>query len=151
MHFSCKNAPGTLQCSCSLFWITKPADDFIALFNLAKIANFTSDEVNSYLNELVMDNDYWNTLVYAREEALQDGIAEGRAEGIAKGRAEGIAEGRAEGIAKGRAEGIAEGRAEGIAKGRAETIKKMLEAGVPVEIIANALGITLEECAAIGR
>ena len=98
---------------------SRPAElfenEFDALFNLAKIANFTSDEVNSYLNELVMDNDYWNTLVYAREEALQ------------------------------------EGRAEGIAEGRAETIKKMLEAGVPVEIIANALGITLEECAAIGR
>ena len=106
---------------------SRPAElfenEFDALFNLAKIANFTSDEVNSYLNELVMDNDYWNTLVYAREEALQEGIAEGRAEG----------------------------RAEGIAEGRAETIKKMLEADVPVEIIANALGITPEECAAIGR
>ena len=114
---------------------SRPAElfenEFDALFNLAKIANFTSDEVNSYLNELVMDNDYWNTLVYAREEALQEGIAEGRAEGIAKGRAEGIAE--------------------GIAEGRAETIKKLLEVGVPVEIIANALGITPEECAAIGR
>ena len=41
----------------------------------------------------------------------------------------------------GRAEGLAEGRAEG----RAETVKKMLAAGISVEMIANALGMSVEE------
>ena len=41
----------------------------------------------------------------------------------------------------GRAEGLAEGRAEGLA----ETVKKMLAAGISVEMIANALGMSVEE------
>ena len=45
----------------------------------------------------------------------------------------------------GRAEGLAEGRAEGLAEGRAETVKKMLAAGISVEMIANALGMSVEE------
>ena len=37
------------------------------------------------------------------------------------------------------------GRAEGLAEGRAETVKKMLAAGISVEMIANALGMSVEE------
>ena len=45
---------------------------------------------------------------------------------------------------RGRAEGLAEGRAEG----RTEVIKKMLDAGIPAATIAEALGITTDECLA---
>ena len=37
-------------------------------------------------------------------------------------------------------------RRTGYADGQAETVSKMLAAGVPVETIANALGISVEEC-----
>ena len=37
------------------------------------------------------------------------------------------------------------GRAEGLAEGRAETVKKMLAAGISVEMIANALEMSVEE------
>ena len=43
-------------------------------------------------------------------------------------------------------EGLAEGRAEGRAEERAENIRKMLSAGIPAATLADALGITIEEC-----
>ena len=49
-------------------------------------------------------------------------------------------------MAYARKESIEEGLAEGRAKGRAETIAKMLTAGIPASVIADALGITEEEC-----
>ena len=55
-------------------------------------------------------------------------------------------DGIAEGLARGHAEGHAEGRAEGEAAGRAEAVRMMLAAGIPVETIAGALGISIEEC-----
>lgn len=51
------------------------------LFNLAKIANFTPEDINSYLDELIMERDYWNIIDTAKEEAMEEGRAEGRAEG----------------------------------------------------------------------
>ena len=57
-------------------------------------------------------------------------------------------EGYALGHAEGREEGLKSGHAEGRAEGRAETIRKMLDAGVPAATIAEALGITMEECEA---
>ena len=61
---------------------------------------------------------------------------------LAAAREDGIAEGHA----RGHAEGLAEGRAEGEAAGRAEAVRMMLAAGIPVETIADALGISIEEC-----
>ena len=65
---------------------------------------------------------------------------------LAAAREDGIAEGLARGHAEGRAEGEAAGRAEGEAAGRAEAVRMMLAAGIPVETIADALGISIEEC-----
>ena len=39
-----------------------------------------------------------------------------------------------------------EGRAVGLAEGQSETIRKMIAGGIPLDAIANALGITVEEC-----
>ena len=57
-----------------------------------------------------------------------------------------LAAAREDGIAEGLAQGLAEGHAEGRAEGRAETVRMMLAAGIPVETIADALGISIEEC-----
>ena len=57
-----------------------------------------------------------------------------------------LAAAREDGIAEGLAQGHAEGRVEGHAEGRAETVRMMLAAGIPVETIADALGISIEEC-----
>ena len=53
---------------------------------------------------------------------------------------------REDGIAEGLAQGHAEGRAEGHAEGRAEAVRMMLAAGIPVETIAGALGISVKDC-----
>ena len=53
-----------------------------------------------------------------------------------------LAAAREDGIA----EGLAQGHAEGRAEGRAEAVRMMLAAGIPVETIAGALGISAEEC-----
>ncbi len=57
----------------------------------------------------------WEERYYDKQEAQEEG------------RAEGIAMGRAEGITMGRAEGITMGRAEGIAMGRAEVVQALIE------------------------
>lgn len=64
--------------------------------------------VNMYLTE--WDEDAYREAL--RQEAKEDGYAEGHEEGLAKGHAEGLAEGKAEGLAKGKAEGRAEDREE---------------------------------------
>ena len=65
---------------------------------------------------------------------------------LAAAREDGIAEGRAEGLAQGHAEGRAEGHAEGHEEAHMEVAKKMLAAGMPVETIAGALGISVKDC-----
>ena len=44
-----------------------------------------------------------------------------------------------------RKEGLAEGLAEGRAEGRAEVVRTMVASGMPVEVIAKALGVPVEE------
>ena len=47
---------------------------------------------------------------------------------------------------RGREVGRAEGEAEGKAEGKAEAIRTMIAAGIPVETVAAAFGMTVEEC-----
>ena len=49
-------------------------------------------------------------------------------------------------LAAAREDGIAEGLAQGHAEGRAEAVRMMLAAGIPVETIAGALGVSVDEC-----
>ena len=82
-------------------------------------------------------------------DGLADGFADGFADGRVKGIKEGIKEGRAEGIKEGRAEGIKEGRAEGIKEGEKKAqltiAKKLKESGIPVDVIAQNTGLSIEE------
>ena len=60
-----------------------------------------------------------------------------------------LADARSEGLEEGLAKGLAEGRAEGRAKGQEEGIIivacNLLQEKTPVELIAKATGLTLEE------
>ncbi len=93
---------------------------------LAEYIREHKPEVENTMITCLQDDDYimrihmLNLEKDAIEKGLAEGRAEGRAEGMAKGRAEGLAEGRAEGIA----EGLEKGRAEGIELGRVETEAK---------------------------
>ena len=51
-----------------------------------------------------------------------------------------------EGMEKGMEKGIEKGRAEGKAEGKSEAIRTMIAAGIPVETVAAAFGMIVEEC-----
>ena len=53
---------------------------FARLFEAARIAGYTRDERNQYENDMMNENDYWNTIDFAREE----GEARGEARGVAE-------------------------------------------------------------------
>ena len=72
----------------------------------------------------------WNTA---------DAIAVNRREG----REEGLEEGREEGLV----EGLERGREEGLEEGRVEIAKNLKAAGISLDIVSQATGLSLEEIA----
>lgn len=57
---------------------------FERLFEAARIAAYTREERNQYESDMMNENDYRNTIEYAREEGLAAGLAEGEAKGKAE-------------------------------------------------------------------
>ena len=98
---------------------------FKRLFLLAEIGNFTAEEYQHYQKSLTNMGDYDNIINTAVEDAEKRGRAAGREEGLAEGEAKGLERGREE--------------------GKADTIVQMLRAGVSADIIAEALGLSVEE------
>ncbi len=68
--------------------------------------------------------------------AIEEGEARGIAKGIAKGIAEGIAEGERIGIEKAEAKAYQE---------KIESAKSLLRANIPVEVISDSFGLSIEE------
>lgn len=64
-------------------------------------------------------------------------------EGERRGRAEGLAEGHAAGLA----EGLAEGMTKGFKQGVVDTARKLKQRNVPLDIIAETTGLSVEEIA----
>ena len=106
---------------------------FRRLFEAARIAAFTREELDEYTNDMMTENDRRNAIDYARKQ----GRAEGRAEGVIAGRAEG----RTEGILEGRAEG----RAEGEMVGKLSVAQRMLAAGLDPKMISEMTGLAEPE------
>jgi predicted transposase/invertase (TIGR01784 family) len=72
---------------------------------------------------------------------LESNLETAKINGINEGMNRGITIGRTEGITIGRTEGKAEGKAEGIL----EVAKNLLSAGVPIETVLTATGLTRKE------
>jgi predicted transposase/invertase (TIGR01784 family) len=106
---------------------------FEDLFSIAQTGELTEKELRKYVTSMVTEYDRKVIGEYFHKE----GYAAGMVEGMAKGRKDG------------REEGLAEGRAEGLAEGKQEAATKIKKLGVPVEIIADATGLTLEEIDAL--
>ena len=87
------------------------------LYKEAKFAAWPSELRTRYEIYTMNQNDYGNIL----EEHYEDGFSAGHSAGHA------------------------EGHAEGLNEGRAETIRKMVAGGVPLEMVANSLGLSIEE------
>ena len=94
---------------------------FERLFEAAKIAAYTKEERDQYENDMMTENDYRNTIDYARDGGREAGLAEGETKG----------------------------RAEGKVEGKAEVARKMLAAGMPAEQITEFTGLTAEQLAAL--
>ncbi len=97
----------------------KEAIDIVKLMTLDEKSRY------EYINRMMEIMDY-NTLKY---EAMQDGIEEGRREGIEEGRRK----------------GIEEGKEVGKKEEKREVAKKLLNAGVDIEIIKSTTGLKEEE------
>ena len=73
--------------------------------------------------------------------AREQGRAEGHAKGLVEGRAEGLVEGEKVGLEK----GLVEGEKVGEKKAKIESARNLLKAGVDINIIATAVGLSIEE------
>ena len=119
---------------------------FDRLFEIARISNFTEEEVLEYEASFMTKWDYYAGMQFAKKE----GFALGRDEGVAVGEAKGIALGEAKGIALGEAKGIAIGEAKGIEKGILQTARKMREKGFDTAVICEITGLSKRELSKTG-
>ena len=90
-----------------------------------EIASFSADKRILYENDMITELDLALRYDYALD----------------KGRAEGLAEGEAIGEARGKVEGLAEGKAEE----KFAIAKRMLKAGLPMDVIAECSGLSEDE------
>lgn len=90
---------------------------FTRLFEQAEISKFNPQELMQYEDSV----NAYRDIVNAINTAKKDSFAEGKAEG--------------------RAEGREEGRAEGIEQRSVEIAKKMIEKGLPTDVISETTGL----------
>ena len=116
--YTLKNMPG-------LYCMPSELEEsvFGRIFRAAEIAAYDRERINQYERDMMTENDYRNTIAFARKKAIAEGLAEGEARGLAKGEAKGKA-----------AERI--------------LIAKALKGqGVAIETIAAATGLSAQEIA----
>ena len=83
------------------------------------------------------------------EVDMEERTAKAEAKGIAKGMIEGMAKGRAEGRVEGRVEGRAEGRVEGEQQRSRDIARRLVQRGLPLDLIAEDTGLTVEQVQAL--
>jgi len=110
---------------------------FDRLFEIARISNFTKEEVSEYEASLMTRWDYNASMKFAKEEGFAMGEARGVAIGEARGKAKGVAIGEARGVAR----GVAIGRGEGIL----QTARTMRAKGFNIAVIAEITGLSEAE------
>ena len=116
-------------------------DVFRKIFRISELYNMDEDTRSKVLEKMTTERDLRNQMAYAKQMAIEEGLAEGLAEGRAKGLAEGLAEGRAEGLAEGRAKGIIDGeRAKAL-----EIAVKLIATGMTKAEAAAFVGISVED------
>lgn len=109
--------------------------------NVLEVMNFLPEERQAYEDHLKWLRIEANTLKKYHSIGIEEGITIGIDKGIAIGIDKGIAIGMDKGIAIGIDKGIDEGKAEN----RIETVKAMLKHGMPINIISQITGMTIED------
>ena len=105
---------------------------FKKIFEMSELLNMDEVTRSKVIDKMTTERDLRNQMAYARQIAIEEGLAEGRAKGLAEGRVEGRAEGRVE------------GRVEGEMKAKQEHAAKLKQLGVSVDIICEATGLSME-------
>jgi predicted transposase YdaD len=106
------------------------------LAEISDLSQLTMSERESYERQMRYFNDLYSTCRASHKEGLELGIKLGKAEGIAMGKEEGIKLGKEEGITMGKEEG---------AKKKVQSIaQRMLDMGLPDEVISEATGLSQE-------
>ena len=95
---------------------------FVQILKACEIAGFNKKKRIQYDKDMYDERRFYSELYTARKEGMDEGMEKGIEKGIEKG------------MEKGRAEG------------KAEAIRTMIAAGIPVETVAVAFGMTVEEC-----
>ena len=136
---------GMYFCFKNMAWLeNRPAalkhEVFTKIFAVTELYNMDKQTRDKVLDKMTTERDLRNQIAWARQEAIEEGIAEGRAVGLAKGRAEGLAKG----LAEGRAEGLAEGIAEGQQTKAVEIARKLVATGMSKADAAAFVGISQE-------
>ncbi|MBQ9494701.1 MAG: Rpn family recombination-promoting nuclease/putative transposase [Treponema sp.] len=115
--------------------LTRRINEMVEISRLHEAAKEFYQLISPYEMDL---RDKWKT------EGLEEGLAQGIAQGIIEGREQGLAQGHEQGLAQGHAQGLAEGLEK--LRNSATNLKRM---GLPLEQIAEATGLTLDEVNAL--
>jgi len=91
---------------------------FVQILKACEIAGFDKKKRIQYDKDMYDERRFYSELYTARREGMDEGMEKG----------------------------MEKGRAEGKAEGKAEAIRTMIAAGIPVETVATAFGMTVEEC-----
>ena len=86
-----QDCQGRLSSSCRVKdfvthdWDKRQERIFIKLFEAAEIAAFSPEERKQYEHDMMTENDYRNTIEFAKNKAREEGLRRGLDEGIEKG------------------------------------------------------------------
>ena len=111
---------------------------FIKLFEAAEIAAFSPEERKQYEHDMMTENDYRNTIEFAKDKAREEGMHEG----LRRGLDEGMQKGLNEGMQRGLNEGMRKGLDEGIEKGLVTAARNLKKMGMETNAIIQATGLS---------
>ena len=106
---------------------------FDRLFEAAEIAKFNPKELGEYWESLKNFRDWYSVMSTQLKKGREEGLKEGREEGLK------------EGLEKGLQEGLEKGRKEECFK----NAKKMKQAGIAFDVIAQVTGLSIGEIASL--
>lgn len=109
---------------------------FQRMFDIAQLSQFSPEERTAYEDSLK----HYRDLKNATDTAHLEGVEEG----FERGKQEGLEEGMEKGMEKGKELGKQEGLEEGMEKGKRETARRMLAKGMPIVLVADLTGLSVD-------
>lgn len=118
---------------------------FDRLFEAAEIAKFNPKELGEYWESLKNFRDWYSVMSTQLKKGREEGLKEGLEKGLQEGLEKGLQKGLEKGLQKGLQEGLEKGRKEECFK----NAKKMKQAGIASDVIAQVTGLSMGEIASL--